>query len=60
MDLNGEVEAILLHKQKQSGKRSKTKYFVKWAGFGPEQSTSEPEGYLNNCSELLSLLEAAC
>jgi hypothetical protein len=50
-----EVEAILLHRQKQCGKRSKTEYFVKWARFGPEHSTWEPEGNLTNCSKLLSL-----
>ncbi len=50
-----EVENVLLHRQVKSGKRSKTKFLIKWLGFGPEHCTWEPKSNLTHCDDLLSL-----
>jgi Integrase zinc binding domain/RNase H-like domain found in reverse transcriptase/Chromo (CHRromatin Organisation MOdifier) domain len=68
--INGEleyvVEAILLHREKvyrtKTNKRTgehkqdtRTEYYVKWKGYGPEHSTWEPESNLTNCQAHLDL-----
>lgn len=42
-----EVEEVLSHKEVRSGKRKVKKYLIKWAGYGPEHNTWEPQGNLN-------------
>ena len=42
-----EVEEVLSHKEVRSGKRKVKKYLIKWAGYGPEHNTWEPQSNLN-------------
>jgi hypothetical protein len=46
-----EVEAILKHRNRQSGRRGKPKveYLVKWLGYGEEHNSWEPESCVRNC-----------
>ncbi|KNE98346.1 hypothetical protein PSTG_08422 [Puccinia striiformis f. sp. tritici PST-78] len=44
-----EVEEVLDCK----GWGSRRRYLISWKGFGPEENSWEPEGNLDNCSELL-------
>lgn len=52
-DLEYEVESILLHRDTKRGRGSKREFLVKWAGYGVEHNTWEPESNLANCQELL-------
>ena len=45
-----EVEAVLQHRTKKSGKRTVNQYLVKWAGYGHEHNTWEPERHLNKAA----------
>ena len=38
-----EVDRVLDHRTRGSGKHSRQEYLVKWAGYGPEHNTWEPE-----------------
>jgi hypothetical protein len=49
-----EVEKILLHRDKKTGKVTKKEYYIKWEGYGPEHCTWEPESNLRNASEVLA------
>jgi hypothetical protein len=42
-----EVEEVLNHREVRSGKRRVKKFLIKWAGYGPEHNTWEPQGNLN-------------
>ena len=60
-ELEFEVERILLHREKSytTGKPgnkktlSKKEYYIKWAGYGIENATWEPESHLRNAKESL-------
>ena len=43
-----EVDSVL-DVRKEPGSRSKKTYLVRWAGYGPEHDTWEPESNLQNC-----------
>jgi hypothetical protein len=45
-----EVEAILQHRTKKSGKRTVNQYLIKWDGYGHEHNTWEPEMHLNKAA----------
>ncbi len=49
-----EVEALLDHRDRKSrSNRLRREYLVKWAGYGPEHNTWEPERNLDNCAQKL-------
>jgi hypothetical protein len=42
-----EVEEVLQHRDVRRGKRTVKQFLIKWAGYGHEHNTWEPEGNLN-------------
>lgn len=42
-----EVERVLQHRTRKSGKRTVNQYLIKWQGYGHEHNTWEPERHLN-------------
>ena len=52
-DVEEEVERLLDHKVNKVGSREKYSYLIRWAGYGPESDTWEPESHLANCPLLL-------
>ena len=52
-ELEFEVEKILLHREKKTNKVVKKEYYIKWAGYGPEHCTWEPESNLKNAADVL-------
>jgi hypothetical protein len=42
-----EVEAVLKHREHKRGNRTVKQYLIKWAGYGHEHNTWEPERHLN-------------
>jgi hypothetical protein len=57
-ELEFEVEKILLHREKKVGPKNKPifkkEYFIKWAGYGPEHCSWEPEAHLKNAPQVLA------
>ena len=44
--LEYEVERVLLHRSRSSGRKSVHDYLIKWQGYGPEHNSWEPESNL--------------
>ena len=55
-ELEWEVEEILLHREIKRRKDTKIEYYIKWAGYGPEHSTWDPESNLQNEPKPLSYI----
>lgn len=45
-----EVETVLQHRERKQGKRTVKQYLIKWAGYGHEHNTWEPEKHLNQAA----------
>ena len=44
--LEYEVERVLMHRSRSSGRKSVHDYLIKWQGYGPEHNSWEPESNL--------------
>lgn len=50
-----EVETVLDMRKLRRGRRLKTEYLVRWAGYGPEDDTWEPSEGLKEAKEAVKL-----
>ena len=42
-DLMWEVDRVLLHRERKSGRKVLREFLISWLGYGPEHNTWEPE-----------------
>ncbi|CAI7933631.1 unnamed protein product [Closterium sp. NIES-54] len=41
-----EVERVLMHRDRQRGRKTVREFLIKWKGYGPEHNSWEPEEHL--------------
>jgi hypothetical protein len=54
-ELEWEVETVLTHRTRRTGRVMRTEFLIKWKGYGPEHINWEPEKNLTNCRDLIEL-----
>ncbi|CAI7872685.1 unnamed protein product [Closterium sp. NIES-54] len=47
-ELYYEVERVLLHRDRQRGRKTVRGFLIKWKGYGPEHNSWEPEEHLTD------------
>ncbi|CAI7770301.1 unnamed protein product [Closterium sp. NIES-53] len=47
-ELYYEVERVLLHRDRQRGRKTVREFLIKWKGYGPEHNSWEPEEHLTD------------
>ena len=48
--LEYQVDRVLQHRERKTGRRVKREYLISWEGYGPDHNTWEPESHLSKAS----------